>query len=149
MRKRPALVYDFSIGKEQAKQLITSYGYIADSTIAGMSGRIWIDREKSRVLRLESNATEIPVGFPISKASRLIDYDWVSIGDIYYLLPITSDVRLTFRQGARDYESKNFIQFKDYKKFGTEVEILDDDTEFVEDKDPNAPPPLVTPKPKP
>ncbi|MDH3492706.1 MAG: hypothetical protein OEM82_04085, partial [Acidobacteriota bacterium] len=87
LRGRNTLVFDFWIAKEKARQQITSYGYIADSTISGMSGRVWIDREKARVLRLDSKATEIPVDFPVTAASRLIDYDWVSISEESYLLP--------------------------------------------------------------
>ncbi len=154
LRNTNALVFDFSIDKDKAKQLITSYGYVADSTISGMQGRIWIDREKGRVLRLDTKATQIPSDFAVTAASRLIDYDWVSINDITYLLPISSDVRLTFRQDRRAYESKNFIEFKDYQKYGAEVTILDDDAEFVDEAvepdtpdDPNAPPPLIKPKP--
>ncbi|NNE66599.1 MAG: hypothetical protein HKN33_08525 [Pyrinomonadaceae bacterium] len=152
LRNRKTLVFDFSIDREKARQQITSYGYVADSTISGMSGRIWIDRVKARVIRLDSKATQIPIGFPVTAASRVIDYDWVNISEEDYLLPISSDVRLTFREPKRSYESKNFIEFKDYQKYGTEVVILDDDTEFIEDPeaktDPNAPPPLkIKPKP--
>ena len=133
LRGRRALVFDFSIDREKARQQITSYGYVADSTISGMAGRIWIDREKARVIRLDSYATEIPVGFPVSAAQRKIDYEWVEIAGETYLLPSSSDVRLTFRERRANYESRNFIEFKDYQRFGTEVVILDDDTEFVEE----------------
>lgn len=149
LRGRRALVYDFSITRDRARQQITSYGYIADSTTSGMSGRIWIDRELGRVLRLDSRATEIPPDFPVTAARRVIDYEWVTIGDDDFLLPSSSDVRLTFRERAKSYESKNFIEFKDYQKYGTEVQILDDDTEFVEDPTPSldngGPPPLKKP----
>lgn len=154
LRNTNTLVFDFSIDKDKAKQLITSYGYIADSTISGMKGRIWIDRTKGRVLRLDTKATQIPSDFAVTAASRLIDYDWVSINDVTYLLPISSDVRLTFRENRRSYESKNYIEFKDYQKYGAEVTILDDDAEFVDEDvepatpvDPNAPPPLKKPTP--
>jgi hypothetical protein len=144
LRGRNTLVYDFSTARDKARQQITSYGYIADSTISGMSGRVWIDRKDGRVLRLDSRATEIPSDFPVRSATRLIDYDWVKIGEEKYLLPSLSDVRLTFREGRSNYESKNYIEFKDYKKYGTEVLILDDDDEFVdgtsEDGNPKPPP---------
>ncbi len=124
---RPAVVFDFSIERDKAQQKITSFGYISDSTITGMKGRIWIDREKFRVLKIESIATEIPTDFPVRTASRTINYEWAKINDEMYLLPSLSDVRLTFRQGREVFESRNLIQFKDYQKFGSEVIILDDD----------------------
>ena len=101
-----------------------------------MKGKIWIDRENFRVLRVESEATEIPVDFPVRSAKRTIDYDWVSISDQKYLLPLLSDVRLTSRQRSDLYETRNLIRFKDYQKYGTEVIILDDDTEVIPEEKP-------------
>ena len=76
IRDRSALVFDYSITLEKAKQRITASGYLTDSTLSGMKGRIWIDRGNFRVLRVESEATEIPKDFPIRSANRIIDYDW-------------------------------------------------------------------------
>lgn len=135
IRDRRAIVFDFSIEREKAQQQITFFGYIGDSTITGMKGRIWIDRENFRVLRVESEATEIPENFPVRSAKRKIDYDWVSISDQKYLLPLLSDVRLTSRQRSELYETRNLIRFKDYQKYGTEVIILDDDAEVIPDEE--------------
>ncbi|MEZ5427399.1 MAG: hypothetical protein R2747_14100 [Pyrinomonadaceae bacterium] len=149
VRDRRALVYDFSIERDKAHQRITAYGYIADTTVTGMRGRIWIDRENYRVLRIESEATEIPGDFPIRTANRTIDYDWVTISGEKYLLPLVSDVRLTFRQNREMFETRNLIRFKDYQKYGTEVTILGDEEEVPEEEDPNQPPPLPEPTKKP
>lgn len=131
IRDRNALVYNYSIERDKARQQITFFAYIGDSTITGMKGKIWIDRETARVLRIESEATDIPENFPVRAAKRIIDYDWVSISDQKYLLPLISDVRLTSRQDSRLFETRNLIRFKDYQKYGTEVIILDDDTEII------------------
>ena len=128
IRMRKALVYDFAVEKNRAKQVITAVGYSTDTTITGMKGRLWIDRDDGRVLRVESEATDIPVTFPVRTARRVIDYEWVKIVDETYLLPSVSDVRLTLRQKANVYETRNLIRFKDYQKYGSEVRILDDDT---------------------
>ena len=127
IRNRRAVVFNYSITRDKAKQQVTSAGYTEETTIAGMEGRVWIDRENFRVLRVESNATELPDTFPIRTAKRVIDYDWVTINDEKYLLPSLSDVRLTFRQKSDVFETRNLIRFKEYQKFGTEVKILDDD----------------------
>lgn len=133
IRGRKTIVYNFDITKEKARQQITAAGSFYDSTTAGMKGKIWIDRENFRVLRVESQATEIPTDFPIRAASRNIDYDWVTIGEEKFLLPLTSDVRLTFRQQARFYETRNLIRFRQYQKFGSEVKILDEDEDIPEE----------------
>ncbi len=136
IRERRAVVFNYLVERDKAQQQITYFGYIGDSTVTGMKGKIWIDRENFRVLRVESEATEIPVDFPVRSAKRTIDYDWVSISDQKYLLPLLSDVRLTSRQRSDLYETRNLIRFKDYQKYGTEVIILDDDTEVIPEEKP-------------
>jgi hypothetical protein len=138
LQGRRAIIFEFSVDKDKAKQTIATSGTLSDSTISGIKGKIWIDREDFRVLRVESEATEIPDTFPIRTAHRNINYDWVKIGDDKYLLPSLSDVRLTFREKSQVFESRNLIRFKDYQKYGTDVKVVDDD---------NAP--IVEEKPKP
>ncbi len=127
LRGRPSLVFDFSVERDRAKQVITAVGYSTDSTVSGMKGRLWIDREDARVLRIESEATEIPANFPVRTARRTIDYDWITIDEERYLMPSLSDVRLTLREKARTWETRNVIRFRDYQKYGTDVKILDED----------------------
>jgi len=127
LRTRRTIVYTFETTKEKAKQVIVAGGVLKQSTVAGMKGKIWIDRENFRVLRVESQATEIPVDFPVTAASRNIDYDWVTISDEKYLLPSFSEVRLTSRESRESFETRNQIRFKEYQKYGSEVKVLDDD----------------------
>lgn len=135
LRARRCIVYSFDITRENAQQTIVSYGLTRDSAVSGMSGRIWIDRENFRVLRVESIATEIPPGFPVTAAKRNIDYDWVTITDAKYLLPVLSEVRLTARyRGSDQIESRNLIAFRDYQKYGSEVKIVEGEDIIVEDE---------------
>lgn len=127
IRGRKAVMFDFDIEKDKAKQQIVSSAATTVSTIAGMRGRIWIDAELYRVLRIDSEATEIPDTFPVRSAKRLIDYDWTTIGGEKYLLPLVSDVRLTHRESKNTYETRNLIRFRDYQKYGTEVTIVEAD----------------------
>lgn len=127
VREHKTIVYSFTIGKEKAPESI-SYSHV-NSTVTGMIGKIWIDRETFRVLRVESNASEIPSDFEVRAAKRIIDYDWVTIANEKYLLPLLSDVRLISKEGKELYETRNLIRFKEYQKFGSDVKILDDDTE--------------------
>jgi len=134
IRGRRAIVFYYSIEREKARQTLVAAGYFNDSTITGMKGKIWIDRENYRVLKIETEATEIPESFPIRSARRVIDYDWVLINDEKYLLPSLSDVRLTLRESKQVFESRNVIRFKEYQKYGSEVRILDGDEEEVKDE---------------
>lgn len=135
IRDRKAIVYTYEADRDHAKQVVSSVGAaITDTAITGVRGRIWIDRETARILKLESEATELPVGFPITSARRTIDYDWVMIAGEKYMMPMLSDVRLVSRERSNQYETRNLIRFREYQKFGSEVRILDDDEEVVTDK---------------
>src|SRR4030095_15446874 len=136
IRGRKTLMFDFDIEKDKARQTIMSSALTTVSTIAGMRGRIWIDGENFRVLRIDSEATEIPETFPVRSAKRLIDYEWTLISGEKYLLPLISDVRLTARESKSVLETRNVIRFKDYQKYGTDVTIVEEDNAPVKDEKP-------------
>lgn len=136
IRGRKAVMFDFTVERDKAKQQITATGAITSSTVTGIKGRIWIDRDEFRVLRVDSEATEIPESFPIRSAKRLIDYDWTTISEEKYLLPLVSDVRLTFREKSKVFESRNLIRFRDYQKFGTDVIVVAEDEEPAPEEKP-------------
>jgi len=140
---RRTVVYEYLVHKEQS-QLTLSTGDTGASTIAGSQGRMWIDRELDRVLRFEQIATEIPNGFPITAASSLIDYDWVSINDRKYLLPFHSEILMTTAQPRFVMQSRNDVKFRGYQKFGAELKVVD---EVGEDDEPSSRP-QQTAKPK-
>jgi|GEM_PF-222314 len=131
INQRRALIYEFEIEREKARQQIVSATDFYVSTISGIKGRIWIDKENFRILRIESEATEIPLDFPVKAASRKIDYDWVTIADQKYFLPVLSEVRLKFRKDGQLFETKNLIRFREYRKFGSEVRVLEEDEESL------------------
>lgn len=137
IRTRKSIVFNFSVERDKARQSIVALGDVNDSTITGMKGRIWIDRDDARVLRVDSEATEIPETFPIRTAKRTIDYDWTQIADEKYLLPSLSDVRLTFRDKSRVFETRNLIRFKNYQKYGTDVRIVEEDNAPISEEKPN------------
>jgi hypothetical protein len=137
IRGQRAIVYDFTVTREKAKQMLACKATLMDTALTGIKGRVWIDRDSFRVLRIESEATDIPANFPCPTAKRNIDYDWTTIANEKYLLPLVSDVRLTIRDSGKTYETRNLIKFKNYQKYGTEVIILDEDSKPVQEEKPN------------
>jgi hypothetical protein len=133
LRNRRALVYEYEVKLENSQQTLIFRGK-GDSQVAhvGSRGRVWVDRETFRVLRLENVATEIPGGFPITAATNTIDYDWVSIAERKYLLPVAAEVVMTSVQDGRVYQTHNEIRFRSYQKYGTEVKIVEEDDFPVE-----------------
>jgi hypothetical protein len=169
LRGHRAIVYEYSVKREFSKQTLKFQASVESTpleTIVGYQGRIWVDREDNRVLRLETISVEIPAGFPITAAKSVIDYDWVSINDVSHLLPSRAIIELTSHLGTQTEQTRNDILFRGYRKFGTEVKITDiNEKDFPPDKpeetvpnkppesneppDPNKPPPVPILRKKP
>lgn len=148
LRNRATLVYEFEVKREFSAQTIKASGAVQSTVVTGYRGRLWIDREKGRVLRLEDISTEIPNDFPVTAASSTIDYDWVTINEQQHLLPSRNVVQLASREGPRIVQTRNDILFKGYRKFGSELRILDvDDKDFIDDDEPVKTPPPPPKKP--
>jgi len=136
IQTRRTVVYEYTIKKDNS-QLSLSLQDTGARAVVGSRGRLWIDRELDRVLRFEQIATEIPPDFPITAASSLIDYDWVSINERKYLLPTHSEILLTTVNPKFVLQSRNDVRFRGYQKFGAELKVVD---EVGEDDDPPAKP---------
>lgn len=128
VRGRRAVVYQYEIAIENNKDGgVGLKGPTYSSTPAGEKGKIWIDRDTFRVLRIEYHLTDIAPSFPVRAVTKSIDYDMVEIAGDKYLMPTISDFRGTVESSGKRFESRNVIRFKNYQKYGTEVKILDDD----------------------
>src|SRR2546423_7364131 len=126
LRGRRTIVYEYEIQKQFSKQMIKASGFGDNQIITGYRGRVWIDRELYRVLRLEDVATDIPSDFPVSAASSMVDYDWVTINEHQYLLPSRAEITLAARANNRQLQTRNEIRFRGYQKFGSDVRIIED-----------------------
>ena len=148
LRGRRTIIFEYEVKRENSHQSLGwgEGGSIKQQTISGYRGRIWIDRENYRVLRLEDISTEIEPGFPITAASKLIDYDWVTINEQPHLLPLRAVVELTDRYQGQTEQTRNEILFRGYRKFGAEVKIIDvDEKDFPPDKPEDEPKKPETP----
>lgn len=145
LRGKRTIIYEFEVEQKNSKLSIKATG---DRTvITGYHGRIWVDRETFRVLRIEEISTAIPEDFPVTAASSLIDYDWVTINERQYLLPSVAEIKLSARLGERTYQTgggatrvsnetiqtRNLIRFRNYQKYGAEVKIIEDIEDFEDD----------------
>ena len=129
---RRTLVYEFAVERANSHQTIAATG--AERIITGYRGRLWVDRENFRVLRLENEAVDIPEGYPVRDARRVVDYGWVTIAERPYLLPSRSVVEMSVLRGSQLYQSRNDIRFRNYQKYGTEIRIIEED--IIEDEAP-------------
>lgn len=124
---RSVLVFQYRVELEPSR-LSVKIGELKG--IVAYHGRIWIDRETNRVLRFEI-VIDPPEAFRQIGASQVIDYDWVTIADQKYLLPVQADVRITSPERSEIVTTRNLIRFRGYQKYGTDVKIIEED--IIED----------------
>jgi hypothetical protein len=129
LQTRRTIVYEYEVKKPYSSLTLTTDK--TSSANVGSRGRIWIDRETNRVLRFEQIATEIPPDFPITAASTLIDYDWVTIAENKFVLPTRSEVLITTFNKGQVVQSRNEIRFRGYQKYGAELKVIDE----IDEKD--------------
>ena len=120
---RPAYRYDYSIEQPRSNWRVEAGG---SSFRPAYGGAIWIDKETSRVLRIEMSARSIPREFPLDQVESTVDYDFVLIGDRKYLLPTHSESLSCMRGTAQC--SRNVIEFRNYRKYSADTNITFEDT---------------------
>lgn len=120
-RGRQTVIYDFRVKKAFSNSQITDKSTGRTVTV-GYQGSVWIDTETARVLRIEQSADDIQRGFPITLAESAVEYDWVTIAEQRYLLPIYAEV-IIGRDSER-YYSRNVIELRNYQMFETDLKIV-------------------------
>jgi hypothetical protein len=121
---RNTLIYDFRVPQATSKLQIKAAS--APPIIAGYSGSVWIDAETKQVLRIEQAADHLPRDYPVTQSEHSVDYDMVRLRglDIEVLLPTRAEFIIGDRR-QRQY-ARNLIYFKFYRKFETDIRIVDD-----------------------
>lgn len=120
-----ARVYDFSVGKDGAHWKIR----VGSEVFPAYQGAIWVDPESARVLRIEMDTHQLPANYYVDKVEMAIDYGWVDIAGKRYLLPTRSE-NLSCKAGTVTC-MKNEIEFRNYRKFSAESQVLATDSEIT------------------
>lgn len=115
---RAAWHYDFSVEQPNSHWQIVAPG---ETYRPQYTGSIWIDKENSRVLRIEMSARNMPKAFPLDTVESAVDYDYVLIGSEKFLLPVHSEA-LSCERGT-SICTRNVIDFRNYKKYGADTSI--------------------------
>ncbi len=118
IRNRSAIVFKFEIPRERSGWRIEQ---ISQLFYPAYRGSIWIDKETSRILRIEQEARGMPSLFPLDTVESSTDYDFVRLAvGSDFLLPVEAEV-LSCQRGTSSC-SRNKIEFRNYRKFGAESE---------------------------
>ncbi len=99
---------NYSAGPGDNQRIITAY-----------KGLIYADAETGEISRIKFVAVDIPRSFPVSETSEVLDYDQVEINGQKYTCPLLARLYMT----AGREKTRNEIEFRNYRKFGTESDI--------------------------
>lgn len=124
---REALVYEYKIEEKYSHWRINADRRTA---IPAHHGKVWIDPESGRALRVETESTYLPHDFPLASDSAVLEYDDVEIDGQSYLLPASAQNTACQRGSA--VCARLDIEFLDYRKFSSESTLFttDSDIEF-------------------
>jgi hypothetical protein len=142
-----AKVFDYAVPLGEANWTIR----FGRSIRPAYKGAIWIDPESARVLRVEMNTRQLPADYEIDMVETTVDYGWVTISGQRFLLPVKSE-NLACLRGTFNC-TRNEIDFKNYRKFQVESQVLQVESELSfpeadEGKKPESKtiPPSITPE---
>jgi hypothetical protein len=105
LRGRASYTYTYEVKRENSHWRIMTG---AQLYYPAYSGTVWVDRDTSRVLRIEMESRNMPVLFPFDKTEQ-------------FLMPTTAEV-LSCETGS-SHCLRNRIEFRNYRKFGAESDI--------------------------
>jgi hypothetical protein len=135
LRGRRTHVFSYVVQQPQSKWTVEYER--RDRITPGYHGLIYVDADSGMVTRVTLEADGIPPGFPIQQASNTLDYDYATIGDRSYMLPLRAVMRM--REGRALF--KNEVEFRLYRKFSAEASINFETPEpLPEDKTTEQPP---------
>lgn len=124
-RGAPTVRVGFRVPKDTSKRsIIFRDGTSELGVVTPYRGRCWIDPDSLQVVQIKERAYRIPDTFPITRSEGSTEYDRVEIAGQRHWLPVRAEVLMENRTAR--LHTRNVIQFKQYRKFGSEVKFLSD-----------------------
>ncbi|MEN6602388.1 MAG: hypothetical protein ABFD86_08210 [Bryobacteraceae bacterium] len=123
LRNRRMHVYSYGIQRANSQWHI-KYDE-RNGAAAGYKGLIYIDSDTEMLAKVTAETDDIPPKIPILKAWTELDYDFAKIGGNEYLLPLRSQTRM--RTAMQEWQIE--MEYRDYRKFGSESTISFDTPE--------------------
>jgi hypothetical protein len=139
LRGRRMAVFNYAIGSGRSGYSISYSSGPGDEQriYTAYRGLIYADQDTGEIARITFEAIDIPQSFPVRQATEVLDYDLVDINGQQYVTPRAAKLYMT----AGREKTKNELEFRNYRKFGTESAI-------TYEMNPTAPPPPPLPDSK-
>jgi hypothetical protein len=120
---RPVVRYDFQLPHGRPGYRIRVY---FQEAAVGFHGSFYADRETGDIRRLEISVSDIPPDLGLVAGENQIDYERLNIGGAEYLLPVSSEVKMTLT----NEENRNSMRFSACRRFsGESVMVFTDPSE--------------------
>jgi hypothetical protein len=122
-------------------QLRSQYRITVDeaklSIVTAYRGLVEVDPETHVIMRLTTEALDIPESFPVKSVATVLDYDYTDLSGHTFLLPMKARVDASFSDNLQRIDE----EFRLYRKYSASTEI-------TFDSDATTPPPLPDDKTK-
>lgn len=112
-------VYDYRVLRANSMFSVTAS--TGKELVVGFHGQVFIDTATRSARRITIIADDLPPAFPTHASMIGVDYDYVSINEHDYLMPVSAQLQL--RQGRHE-AVLNTMEFRNYKRFGSNLKIL-------------------------
>jgi hypothetical protein len=119
----PAAAYNFQVERPNSHWETRIGG---QSIFPAYKGAVWLDKKSMRTLRIEMQARNIPEEFPLDTVEWVVEYAFVRIGTAQFLLPSHAENLSCWRGSSRC--ARNAIDFRNYRKFTSESQIMATDS---------------------
>lgn len=104
-------VYDYRVDAAHSDFSVTATN--GKQAVVGFHGQVFVDEVSGRVRRITLVADEMPAGFPTRSTSIRVDYDYVAIDGLRYLMPIGAELQV---QEGQHEAVMNTMEFTAYKR---------------------------------
>lgn len=104
-------VYDYRVDAAHSDFSVTATN--GKRAVVGFHGQVFVDEVSRRVRRITLVADEMPAGFPTHSTSLRVDYDYVDIDGLRYLMPIGAELQV---QEGQHEAVMNTMEFTAYKR---------------------------------
>ena len=105
-------VFDYRV--DAANSAFSVSGPSGHPLVVGYHGQVFIDRANHRTRRVTLAADGLPSDSTTRDLQMQVDYDYVAISGLKYLVPVSA--RLDLKKGKSE-ELVNTMEFRDYKRF--------------------------------
>ena len=111
----------FAYSVDQAHSAFGVTGSNGRQILAAFHGEVFLDTATHSVRRITLIADKLPRKFPTHYTAMRVDYGYVMINGHDYLMPVSAEVSV---EQGRHEAVLNSIQFRDYRRFGSSMKIL-------------------------